>query len=106
MENDMKKRQKQFKKVACLFVYPVVYPYLWSMKTTGGTTLEKQDNARLRKASEALKSLDEIISESDIEKEIVQLLSLLEKRCSNRKAETRAAHSSPQTFRPHLGTLR
>jgi len=49
------------------------------METAGKTLTEKQEKVRLKKSNEPLKSLHEI-SGSDFEKEITQLLSLLEKK--------------------------
>jgi len=50
------------------------------METTEKKTLKKQKNARLRKENEQPKSLPEIMSEPDIEKEVSSLLSLIEQR--------------------------
>jgi len=47
------------------------------MITTDKSTSANQENARLTKAGEPLKTLEGIMSESDIEKEIAELLSLL-----------------------------
>jgi hypothetical protein len=46
------------------------------METTGKRTLSKQESARLREENESRKSLQEIMSDPDIEKEIAELLSL------------------------------
>jgi transposase len=47
------------------------------METTGIQTLKKQENAHLGKANKPMKTLPEIMSEPDIEKEIADLLSLI-----------------------------
>jgi transposase len=50
------------------------------MKTTLEPILKEQGNASFRQENEYLKSIDEIMSESDIEKEIAQLLSTVDQK--------------------------
>jgi transposase len=50
------------------------------MITTRKQALEKQENARSEKRNEAMKTPKEIMTESDVEKEIAQLLSLVKEK--------------------------
>jgi len=63
-----------------MFVYLVVYPYLWVMETVRKSAVKKQEKARSTRENVLEKSLQEIMSASDTEKEISTLLSLIEQR--------------------------